>query len=63
METKNGLREIEKTPVVINSPRFSESIPKRSDLLKLRSVKKREVIEVVISMLPNILSEIELNRF
>jgi len=63
METKNGLREIEKTPVVINSPRFFEFIPKRSDLLKLRRVKKRKVIEVVISMLPNILSKIELNRF
>ena len=63
MEIKNGLREIEKALVVINFPRFFESIPKRSDLLKLRRVKSIKNIDVTISKLPNILSEKEMKIF
>ena len=63
MEMKKGLRETEKTAVVISFPRFFESIPKRNDLLKLRRVNARKIREIAVSIVPETFKRIELKRF
>ena len=57
-ETKNGLREMEKIPVVISFPRLFSLRPKRSEVSKWTNVIIKKIKETIMNTAPAIFKKI-----